>query len=44
VNLKNVEISQANLKGMSINGVLVSDLFDAYYSVHNKPADGDRHS
>ncbi|MGO2232601.1 hypothetical protein B6N13_03595 [Marinomonas sp. UCMA 3892] len=30
LNLENTEISNANLLGMKINGVLVSDLFEAY--------------
>ena len=32
VNLSNVSITEANLTGMRINGVLVSDLFQAYES------------
>ena len=30
INMANVEITDSNIKGMKINGILVQDLLDAY--------------
>ncbi len=35
LNMANVDISNANMDGMKINGVLVTDLFDAYEKAAN---------